>query len=155
MKDEPYGAGRIPDHWSSGRKRPVEGEIVVVSGLKLKSRGLRLIEPQTRVVNKNEIHELIATDAVDAMPGVVVDNVLYVGFFEVTVGGVVIFGDDVTIGNLSIGKIAGFNDIHSPNHLNIVMKANSQFAQETNISQGDRLVREIPVNLKDRVRLSR
>ena len=115
---------------------------------------IHLIDPPTRVVNRNEVHELIATDDANAAPGATVNNVLYLGFFEVTTGGVIV-GEDISVGNRSIGKIGGFNDIHSPNHINIIVKVKSQFADEVAMREGDRVIHDLPLNLGENVRIGR
>ena len=153
--EEPYAARKIPDHWDKGKKRPVIGKIVVLSGLKLKSRNLCLIHPPTRVVNKNEVHELIATDDSGATPGGKVNDVLYLGFLEVTSGGLVIVGDDITVGKYLIGKITGFNEIHLPNHINIVIRVTPEFANRTNMREGDAVVLDLPLKLGDKVTIQR
>lgn len=49
--------------------------------------------------------------------------------FEVETGGIVIAGDSVTIGENMIGNVAGYSDIHSPNHFNIIVRCTDHFAQ--------------------------
>jgi len=102
-------------------KRELKGELVDVLDLASDERGLSLIPQKTRVLCKNEIHELITTDEVDAGPNKTVDRVAYIGFFEITQGGVVIVGDPLLINGEDIGKIAGFDATHFPNHYNIVV----------------------------------
>jgi hypothetical protein len=103
------------------QKREVLGNLVVVLKGKLEDRGLNLIAPVSRAVQKHEIHELIGTDELEAAPGSRVGKIAYLGFMEVVQGGMVITGDEVTCGNRLLGKIAGFDETHLPNHLNIVI----------------------------------
>jgi len=72
-----------------------------------------------------EIHELILTDERAATPGSTVDRVAYLGFAEVTAGGLIVARDVLTIGGEIIGQIAGYDETHMPNHLNIVVVGDS------------------------------
>ena len=155
MNVDPYEAGKIPaGFWDRVKKKPVTGEIVVVLGLKLKSRELDLIKQPTRVINRDEVHELIATDE-DAAPGRAVNNILYLGFFEVAAGGVIVVGDDLSLNQKHIGKLAGFNEIHAPNHINIVFKADQEFAERMKMRNGDGIVLDLPMRLGDKVTIER
>jgi hypothetical protein len=123
---EPYREGKIARDKESLRKVfasriSVEGQLVVVLNLALPSRRLRLITTPSRAVKKYEVHELIGTNE-DAGPGQEVGNVWYLGFFEVSQGGVLLYGDEVVVGGRSIGEVAGFDETHMPNHINIVVK---------------------------------
>lgn len=44
-------------------------------------------------------------------------------FFEVQEGTVIVSGDQVKIGEKILGSIAGFDETHMPNHINIIVKA--------------------------------
>ncbi|HEY3367348.1 MAG TPA: hypothetical protein VGK74_20005 [Symbiobacteriaceae bacterium] len=103
---------------------PVVGRLVVVLDGHIPERGLILIKPPSRAVQKHEVHELILTDE-DAVPGSTVQRVWYTGFFEVLEGGMAIVGSSVTVGGREIGVLAGFDETHLPNHLNIVIKTAS------------------------------
>ena len=103
-------------------KRSIKGELVVVLDGYMENRGLKLIAPISRCILKNEIHELLFTDEIDAGPGMSVDKISYLGFFEVEQGSVMVSGDEVFLNNQLIGHIAGFDETHMPNHLNIIMK---------------------------------
>lgn len=122
MPVEPY-KNRMIKKDTFFEKKAVIGELIAVSGANLKSRGLKLIAPWTRAVLKNQIHELILTDEPDAKPGGKVERVFYIGFFEIKVGGIIMVADKVRIGGKLIGFVAGFDETHMPNHLNIVIKA--------------------------------
>lgn len=117
-------------------KVPIEGELVVVLDGKLEGRGLELMTPISRALRKNEIHELIITDENEAGPGQTVNRIAYLGFFEVTRGGVMVAGDTLQVGDLVIGTIAGFDETHMPNHLNIVVKSE---VRESGLTQGAQL----------------
>ena len=101
---------------------PIQGKLVVVLDGHLTGRGLNLIKPPSRAVLKHEVHELILTDEETAVPGGTVERVWYVGFFEVLDGGMAIVGSPVTVGGVEIGTLAGFDETHLPNHLNIIIK---------------------------------
>lgn len=102
---------------------PIQGKLVVVLDGHLTGRGLNLIKPPSRAVQKHEIHELILTDEETAIPGGVVERVWYAGFFEVLEGGMAIVGSPVTVDGIEIGTLAGFDETHLPNHLNIIVKS--------------------------------
>ncbi|MEC9488130.1 MAG: hypothetical protein UMV23_01445 [Halanaerobium sp.] len=103
------------------KKRQVEGRLAVILDGKLQDRQLHLIQPISRAVKKGEIHELIITDDELAAPGRVVNSIAYLGFFEVEVAGVLVSGDNFRVEGDVIGKIAGFDLTHAPNHLNIIL----------------------------------
>lgn len=119
---DPYQAGMFTGN-PYAEKRDVLGRLVVVLRGKLEHRGLNLIAPISRAVQKNEIHELIITDEEGAGPGKKVDSIAYAGFVEIIAGGVLLAGDELICAGKVLGRIAGFDETHLPNHLNIVMKA--------------------------------
>ncbi|HYG59308.1 MAG TPA: hypothetical protein VD902_14695 [Symbiobacteriaceae bacterium] len=104
---------------------PIEGKLCVVLDGHLTGRGLTLIKPPSRAVQKHEIHELILTDEMESGPGSTVERVWYSGFFEVLEGGMAIVGSPVTVDGQEIGVLAGFDETHLPNHLNIIVKTAS------------------------------
>lgn len=123
---EPYKEGKISrDRASLGKiyvsRSPVEGRLVTVLNLSLTGRRLQLIQTPSRALVKHEIHELVGTNE-DAAPGQEVGNAWYLGFFEVTQGGVILHGDEVAVGDRTVGEILGFDETHMPNHINIVVK---------------------------------
>ncbi len=119
---DPYRAGMF-SRSPYAQKRDVLGRLVVVLTGRLEDRGLSLIAPISRAVQKNEIHELIVTDDAGAGPGSRVDRIAYAGFVEIISGGILLAGDQLICGGRSLGKIAGFDETHLPNHLNIVLQA--------------------------------
>ncbi len=119
---DPYKAGLFSRN-PYAKKRPCRGELVVVLDGKMENRKLHLITPISRALCTGEIHELIVTDEEQAAPGQEVNRIAYWGFFEVTSGTVVVAGDEIRIGDHVLGTIAGFDETHMPNHLNIVIKA--------------------------------
>jgi len=118
---DPYQAGFITVHkWE---KVDVTGEMLLILDTEMDERGLNLIAPRTRALRRYEIHELLLTDEEEASPGKVVNRVAGIGFAEIEKGGVVVVGDRVLIEGAQIGEVAGFDETHMPNHLNIVIRA--------------------------------
>jgi len=104
-------------------------------------RGLKLIPSYTRVLLVNEIHELIITDEKEAGPGKEVNSIGYLGFIEVKKGGVIAVGDRVSLEGKIIGKIAGFDETHMPNHQNIIIKSERKVTGAgLNAQLGNRIV---------------
>ncbi len=106
-----------------GDKRPVEGEVVAVLHVKFEDRGLKFIQTKSRTVKLNEIHELMITDEGNAAPGGGADRVRAIAFFEITRSGLIVVGDKVTIDGKKLGTLAGYDVTHMPNHINVVVKA--------------------------------
>jgi hypothetical protein len=119
-----------------GDRRPVEGETVALLHIAFEDRGLKLIETKSRAVKRYEIHELMITDE-DAAPGGGADRVRAIGFFEITGSGLIVVGDEVWIEDRLLGKLAGYDQTHMPNHMNIVVKAES--LDEPVLRVGDRI----------------
>lgn len=107
-----------------GDRRPVEGETVALLHISFDDRGLKLIETKSRTVKRNEIHELMITDE-DAVPGGGADRVRAIGFFEITESGLIVAGDKVFIEDRLLGTLAGYDVTHMPNHINVVVRADS------------------------------
>lgn len=75
----------------------------------------------SRAVRVGEIHELALTDDPRASPGMRIDQVAYIGFVELTQGGVILVGDRVRLGKRVLGVVVGFDYTHFPNHMNILV----------------------------------
>lgn len=103
-------------------KSEVTGRVCAVLDLHYERRGLELIPQPSRAVRRGEVHELFLTDEAGAGPGQAVHRVAVLGFFEVERGGVILRGDRVTIGGRFVGTVAGFDETHAPNHLNVVLR---------------------------------
>jgi len=101
--------------------RPVTGVVVTVLDSTHEARGLNLISTYSRALQKNSIHELIATDETGAKPGSTVDRIAYLAFLEVSRGGCIIVGETLWLGQRAIGTVVGFDETHEPNHINIVV----------------------------------
>ncbi len=120
-----------------GDKRPVEGEVVAVLHVKFEDRGLKFIQTKSRTVKLNEVHELMITDEGDTAPGGGADRVRAIAFFEITRSGLIVVGDEVTIDGKKLGTLAGYDVTHMPNHINVVVKAET--LDEPVIRVGDRV----------------
>ena len=101
--------------------RPVTGQAVTVLDSTHEARGLKLIATYSRALQKNSIHELIATDETGKRPGDTANRIAYLAFFEVTRGGCLIIGETLFVDDQAIGEIIGFDETHEPNHLNIII----------------------------------
>ncbi len=102
-------------------KRPLAGVFVALMTYSRTDRGMRLIGFQTRCIRAGDIHEIVTTDQSDAVLGDQIDRVGYLGFAEITAGGVMEIGDPVRIAGTLIGRVLGFDDTHFPNHYNILI----------------------------------
>lgn len=123
MMTAPYDFRKITPN-VYGDRRPVEGEVVALLHVCFEDRGLKLIETKSRAVQLQEIHELMITDE-DAAPGGGADRVRAIAFFEVDRSGLIVVGDNVSVEGRPLGTLAGFDQTHMPNHMNIVVKAES------------------------------
>jgi hypothetical protein len=120
MGKDPYAQGLI-DFNPFAERRDIAGHIVTVLDGRLDNRGIELIPARSRVLQKHEIHELILSLEADGKPGARIDRIGYLGFFEVAQGGVVVTGDRIQINGKWSGIILGFDETHTPNHINIVV----------------------------------
>lgn len=100
----------------------VVGRVVTVLQGVTEQRGLQLTEQRSRAVTRWAIHELMLTDE-QAELSSQVDRVALIAFFEVMEAGVLIVGSDVAIGDQRLGRLAGFDETHMPNHQNICLES--------------------------------
>ena len=84
-------------------------------------RGMRLIFNACRAVRINDVHELVCTSQIK-QPGEIVDEVGYLAFVVFDESGVIAVDDVLFVKGNLIGKVIGFNEIHAPNHLNIIIQ---------------------------------
>lgn len=122
---EPYASGKIKTNLYA-KKRDVTGSLVVLLDGRLEDRGLSLIAPLSRCLCRGQVHELIMTDETSANPGNQVYRISYIGFFAVEREGVIVVGDEMLLDGQKVGILAGFDETHMPNHLNIVIQASSR-----------------------------
>lgn len=126
MKD-PYKDGMFRSN-PYYAKSDIQGRLVVVLDGQLESRGLELITQISRCVRRNDVHELIASDEPGLGAGSKVDKVAYLAFIEINQAGVLTIGDEVLWAGRVIGTVAGFDETHMPNHLNIVVSARERLS---------------------------
>jgi hypothetical protein len=130
---DPYARNMFGQFNPYFAKRQISGKLAVVLDGTFDERGLELILPSSRAVKTSEIHELILSDE-ETGPGQRVNRIAYVGFIEINQGGVIVVGDSVRIGGQVVGKIAGFDETHMPNHLNIVLAGKRKTGRELEAS---------------------
>ncbi|MBX3651066.1 MAG: hypothetical protein KF771_06805 [Burkholderiales bacterium] len=134
---EPYAAGMIPGS-PNIKKNKLIAKFVGISGSKRENRGSLLISPKTRCFKRHEVHELMMTDENSVCPGRPFERSATLGFIEFSDSGLLIEGDTVVIGNEIVGTIAGFDETHFPNHLNIVLKTTQRTSGvEMRLNPGD------------------
>jgi hypothetical protein len=122
MSGAPYDPSRITP-LVYGDRRPVLGEVVALLHITFDDRGLKLIDSRSRGLREREIHELMITDEQEAAPGGGADRVSAIAFFEVSRGGLAVVGDDLLLDGVKMGEIAGYDMTHMPNHMNVLVKA--------------------------------
>ena len=126
-------------------KRDIRATLVAIMEGCTTSRGLRIIEPSSRAIQTTEIHELMLTDDLDAGPGGVVDRVSFIGFIEVTLGGIVKVGDQASTNKRTIGVVVGFDLTHYPNHMNILLRGSELTdGMALGLAIGDEIVFDMP-----------
>lgn len=119
-------------------RRDFKGEMVVILNGKLDDRKLQIEHHYARALCKHQIHEMITTDEKNIVLGQEVNRVGYIGFIEVQEGAHVILGDKVYINDTYVGEVVGFDDIHMPNHMNIIVfNENRASGPELGLSVGD------------------
>lgn len=122
------------------QKSDVSAVLVVVLQGKLETRSLSIIKQPSRAVNRYQIIELISTDETNIQCGASVNRIAYLGFAEITAGGVLLAGDPFYIQGQPIGTVAGFDETHYPNHLNVVIQVSERFSgKELGFKLGYRL----------------
>lgn len=102
-------------------KRKINGNFVALLFHKQEERGMCLTEFETRCVRQGEIHEIVTTTHMDSKPGDRIDRVGFLGFAEMSHGGVIGKGDPVIIHGKVIGHVLGFDECHYPNHYNVLI----------------------------------
>ena len=117
----------------------VVGRVVAVLRGVTETRGLALAGHRSRAVTTGAVHELMITDE-DARQEGRVDRVALLAFVEILEAGVILLDADVTIGDASVGVIAGFDETHMPNHQNICLRGDLQDGESRSIAVGDKVV---------------
>ena len=127
----------IPEYISLMRFTPIETTFVALLGHYHENRHMVQSEYNTRCIQQGEIHELIY---LKEKKGGLVDlaNAWYLGFIEFQNAGVLAKGMDIEIGGQIIGKLAGFDNTHSPNHYNILISSkHPKTGSELGVELGD------------------
>jgi hypothetical protein len=139
-RSAPSRDGLLDTRYPYASTRPVEGVIVSVLDARAPNRNLALTVHSSRALLKNEVHELLVTEDPRAAPGRLVQACAYLGFTEITTGGITLVSDRVIIGGRELGEVVGFDETHLPNHLNIVLRAfgRLQTGAELGITLGER-----------------
>ncbi|HHY41281.1 MAG TPA: hypothetical protein GX514_00260 [Thermoanaerobacterales bacterium] len=136
---DPYKTGMFKTN-PYAKKKPLKGSLVVVLDGTYEERGLQLIPQPSRCLVANEVHELILTDE-NKKPGDTVNKIAYIGFFAVKESTVITVGDEVKINGHLIGKIAGFDETHMPNHYNIVIYGEERVSgNQRNLNLDDEVI---------------
>ncbi len=137
MSKEPHGSA-ILDKYPYAAKTDVVGKLVCILDARSEERGMELIIHPSRALRRGEIHELAITDDPEAGPEHTVDRVAYLAFFSVEEGGIVLVGDKVKVGKQEMGRVAGFDLTHFPNHMNILVRSTERkTGPELGLSLGD------------------
>ena len=118
---DPYSGVYDPTRANYPRS-PTEGTFVGILRRTVNDRGLRLIKERARCIRQGEIHEFIITEEPGAIAGQEVDRIAYLGFAEFARGGVILCGDIFSVDGKAIGELAGVDETHMPNHMNIVIR---------------------------------
>ncbi len=119
---DPYLTGAV-SAIPSILRNPLEASFVGVIDIRNLKRGLQLIPQKTRCIRRKDVHEILLTDESGATSMSEVDRSFGIGFVEFSNGGLLVEGDSLTVAGRLLGHIAGFDETHLPNHLNIVIKA--------------------------------
>ncbi len=119
---DPHREGSVSrSHYTS--KTEITARLFAVLDWSSVDHGLKLIPQLSRSVKRGDVLELICTDVKDAGPGSKVNRATYIGFVEVSETGLLLCGDAVSVRQEEIGTIAGFDETHLPNHLNVVIQS--------------------------------
>lgn len=122
MSPDPYAAKKLSTKYPCADKSIVNGKLCVILDARAQDRGLELVVFPSRAIQKYEIHEIILTAESSAGPGQKVNDISYLGYFEVLESGVLWVGDKVLVAGKEIGTLAGYDMTHFPNHMNIIIK---------------------------------
>ncbi len=133
MSPDPYINHLLDTPYPCSDKSPVLGVLNTILHARAEARGLDLCPYPSRAVLLHEIHELIITRE-QAGPGKRVDKIAYLGYFEVTQGGVLWVGDHVFINGQKAAVLGGYDLTHFPNHMNIVLSVDYEL--KTGFEQG-------------------
>lgn len=117
---DPYTAGLVSRELSI-LKTPLAACPVGILTNVARKRDLRLINPASRVVRAQDVLELTCTTEHVEL-GELVRDVAYLAFIVFPESGVLARGDLVRAGEIDLGVVLGFNEVHAPNHINIIVR---------------------------------
>jgi hypothetical protein len=139
MCPDPYKDKSFDYGMPAKLKTPVIGKIICVLHARSDSRALELCPYPSRAVLKNEVHELILTDEIQAGPKNTVNKISYLAFIEILESGILWSTDRVEINGKPVGILAGYDFTHMPNHMNIVLKTTDELytGYEAGLKPGD------------------
>lgn len=106
-------------------KPPIASTLCSVHGTRRSNRGMKPIIQKTRCVEQGSIHEIIIVEEGVLREKGIVQDTAYIGFTQFLTGGLLECGDLVYLNNMPLGELAGFDDTHMPNHLNILIQRDS------------------------------
>ena len=89
MAVDPYKSGQFKKN-PYFAKSDLVGRPVVTLTTTYETRGLQMIAQPSRCICEKQIHELILTDEEGVACGSTVNRIAYVGFVEITEGGVLV-----------------------------------------------------------------
>ncbi|MFH9816555.1 Gfo/Idh/MocA family protein [Streptomyces sp. NPDC017230] len=136
-----YGIGRSrEERMRMPVKDPVSAHLVKLLFHRRADRGMRLSQWRSRCVRAGDVHELVTTTDRPTATGDRVDRVGFIGFAEFPTGLVIERGDVVTGPDGPIGRVAGFDECHAPNHYNILIDTDRVLtAEDLNLRPTDTL----------------
>jgi hypothetical protein len=120
VEPDPYAAGLVSKQLRI-IKNPVPAHAIGILTNTSQGRRMALIASASRAVRMHDIHELVCTEEAPA-PGEVVNDVGYLAFIAIEESAVLAVGDLVQVDGALFGKIVGFNEVHAPNHINIIVQ---------------------------------
>lgn len=120
---DPYATGLV-DRKLRIIKEPIEAKAVGILTNKGLSRNMQMVHSSSRAVRRNDVHELVCTDR-EYLPGETVSDVGYLAFICLEESGVLAVGDVVEVEGKALGKVLGFNEVHAPNHINVIIRLDS------------------------------
>ena len=78
-------------------KNKIQGKVLKVLTHKNYNRGMQLIEEKSRILKKNEVHELVTTDQIDLQNEGTINRAGFLGFLLIENSGIADVGDDIYI----------------------------------------------------------
>jgi len=102
----------------------IEAEVVMVLGHDRQDRVMEKGSFQTRCVECFQVHELVAVARSSFRDGGY-HGASYLGFGAFRQSGVIYQGQPVFIDGTCVGTVCGFDGLHLPNHMNILIETDA------------------------------